>query len=121
MLRSSRILKYIGQYFFLVPGIGFACKSIFYIADGIISDDWSENEILFTGFGSALFLTLFIHLKNKFVVVELGNQVVKIQNGEKTIERNWLEVNSIERLNFSSPSIYILRINKIKDYFIFFN
>jgi hypothetical protein len=124
MISSSRFLKYVGQYFFLVLGIAWTSNSIFNISLRLYSGELSENEIILNaiaglfGFGCIL---LFFYLKDKFVVVELGSQTIKIQKGRESINTSWLNVESVERLSFSTPPIYVLRLNDNDRYFLFWN
>lgn len=58
---------------------------------------------------AVLAFLLFLLIRDKFVIVELGNQSIKIkQKGqEKTI--SWLEVDQIKLIPFVYPPLYKLR------------
>jgi hypothetical protein len=121
MTKSSTVLKYIGQYGFLVGAIAWIGGSVFDTVNGLLTDDWNTDEIFARGVIGLIHLTAFLYLRNKFVVVELGGQKVKIIKDKETIETTWQNVESVERVVFSSPPIYTIRLKDIDGYFIFWN
>lgn len=62
---------------------------------------------------------VFLLFQDKYVMVELGNQSIKIRNGKEIIEVNWLDVESVVLLHFVFPPLYKLRIKGHADYFLF--
>jgi hypothetical protein len=121
MVKSSTALKYIGQYGFLVCAIGWIGKSMFDTLDGLLTGDWKTDEIIVRLIVGLFHLAAFLYFRNKFVVVELGGQTVRILRGKETIETTWLNVESVSMLILSGPPIYTIRIKDIKGYFIFWN
>jgi len=121
ILKSSTVLKYIGQYGFLAGAIAWIGKSLFDTVHGLLTDDWNTDEIIVTGVIGLVHLAVFLYLKNKFVVIELGGQTVKILRDKETIETTWQNVESVERVIFSTPSIYTIRIKDKDGYFIFWD
>ena len=120
-LRSSKVLKYLGQYGFLVGAIAWIGKSVFDTVHGLLTDDWNTEEIIVRGSIGLVHLAAFLYLRNKFVVVELGGQIVKILRDKETIETTWQSVESVERVIFSTPSIYTIRVKDKDGYFIFWD
>ncbi|NOS93073.1 MAG: hypothetical protein HOP30_14210 [Cyclobacteriaceae bacterium] len=121
MIKSSTILKYIGQYGFLVGAISWIGGSAFDTVNGLLTGNWNTDEILARGAIGLIHLMAFLYFRNKFVVVELGMQKVKIIKDKETIETTWQNVESVNRFVFSSPPIYTIRVKDIEGYFIFWN
>lgn len=120
-MKSSIVLKYIGQYGFLVGAIAWIGGSAFDSVKGLLTGDWNTDEIFARGIIGLIHFGAFLYFRNKFVVVELGGQKVKILKDKETIETTWQNVESVERVTFSSPPIYTIRIKDTKGYFIFWN
>ena len=119
MLRSSKILKYIWQYFFLFLGLSSIGNSLYNAFAEM--RPWNTSETYFLSIPGLIFILVFFYLRDKFVVVELGSQKVKIYKDDEVLERTWLEVESVKRFLFSAPPIYILRLNDSGGFFIFCN
>jgi len=62
---------------------------------------------------------VFMLFQSKFVMVELGNQSIKIRNGKEILEVNWLDVESVMLLHFVFPPLYKLRVKGHDGYFLF--
>ncbi|WP_192347369.1 hypothetical protein [Algoriphagus sp. Y33] len=70
------------------------------------------------GIIGVILIVLFFSIKEKFAVVEVGNQTITIkQNGEEKIFE-WLAIDSISQFHFIFPPLYSL---KIKDKTVWFN
>ncbi|MCH6233648.1 hypothetical protein MMU05_06795 [Aquiflexum sp. AIY15W] len=54
--------------------------------------------------------TIFIAIKDKFVIVKLGGQNVTIKNGENERNINWMEVESLSLIQFVYPPLYKLKV-----------
>jgi hypothetical protein len=121
MVKSSTILKYGGQYGFLVGAIGWIGNSVYHLSQGLLSWNWDSNEIIFSGIVGLFHLLAFLYLRNKFIVVELGGQKVRIHKDDEVIETNWSNVESVDRLIFSTPPIYTIRLKNINRLFIFWD
>lgn len=65
---------------------------------------------LFFGIVGVVFLTIFIAIKDKFVIVKLGGQNVTIKYGEKERKINWMEVESLSLIQFVYPPLYKLKV-----------
>jgi hypothetical protein len=65
---------------------------------------------LFFGIVGVVFLTIFIAIKAKFVIVKLGGQNVTIKNGENERKINWMEVESLSLIQFVYPPLYKLKV-----------
>jgi len=110
-----------GQYGFLVGAIAWMGKSAFDTVHGLLTGEWNTDEIIARGVIGLIHFAVFLYLRNKFVVVELGGQIVKILKDKDTIETTWQNVDSVERVIFSSPPIYTIRLKDVDGYFIFWN
>jgi len=121
MIKSSRVLKYMGQYGFLAGAIGWISGSVFHFIQGFASGDWDHDEMIIPLIVGLFHLVGFLYARNKFVVVELSGQTIRIYNDKETIDTTWLNVESIDKLPFSSPPIYTLRLKDMKGFFIFWN
>lgn len=53
---------------------------------------------------------IFIAIKDKFVIVKLGGQIVIIKNGENERKINWMEVESLSLIQFVCPPLYKLKV-----------
>jgi hypothetical protein len=121
MIKSSIVLKYIGQYGFLVGAIGWIGKSVSDTFHGLLTSDWKTDEIITRGIIGLVHLAAYLYLRNKFVVAEFKGQSIKIIKGKEVIETSWTNVESLERVIFSSPPIYTIRLKNINGYYIFWN
>jgi len=79
MIKSSTVLKYIGQYGFLVGAIAWIGKGVFDSVNGYLTADWNTNEIIARGIIGLIHLAAFLYFRKKFVVIEFCVQKIKIQ------------------------------------------
>ncbi len=121
MVKSSKLLKYVGQYGFLVNAIAWIGNCIYNLSQGLWGGEWNNGDILAPGIIGLLSLMAFLYLRNKFVVVELGGQKVRIYKDNQTIETNWLNIESVEKLIFSTPPIYTIRLKDVNGPLIFWD
>lgn len=110
-----------GQYGFLVAGIGWIGKSVFDTVQGLLTSDWKTDEIIINGTIGLVHLAAFLYFRNKFVVAEFKGQSIRIIKDKEVIETSWTNVESLERVIFSSPPIYTIRLKDIDGYYIFWN
>lgn len=66
-----------------------------------------------------LAILVFLIFQDKFAVVEIGNQKIKVNRGSEEIEVSWLEVESVDLLQFIFPPLYKLKIKGHEDYILF--
>jgi hypothetical protein len=66
-----------------------------------------------------LAILVFMMFQDKFAMVEMGNQKLKVSKGSEEIEVNWLDVESVDLLHFVFPPLYKLRIKGHEDYILF--
>jgi hypothetical protein len=64
------------------------------------------------GIVGIVFFTIFIAIKDKFVIVKLGGQNVTIKNGENERKINWMEVESLSLIQFVYPTLYKLKVKR---------
>lgn len=64
-------------------------------------------------------MIIFLLLKDKFVRVELRNDLIKITQRNKTIEMSWLDVESITMIQFVQPPLYRLKLKNVDGYLLF--
>jgi len=67
-----------------------------------------------------VFILLFFAIKDKFAIVELGNQNVRIKIGDEEKLVGWYDIDSLKQIQFVSPPLYSLKI-KHSDETIWFN
>ncbi len=108
-----------GKYFFLIFSVLLYSVAITQVVTEFNSGNFNWDAIILTTIGATTFLILFLSFKDKFAIVEFGNQKLKIFSGDEIIEATWLEVESIKVFRFSSPPLYILRLNNVEGYFLF--
>lgn len=67
------------------------------------------------GLVTVLAFLIFLVIRDKFVIVELGNQTLKIthKGEEKTI--SWLDIEEIELIQFVYPPLYKLRTKESEE------
>jgi hypothetical protein len=77
-------------------------------SNGVTEQTDPSDTIIFGLFG-ILFILIFLAIKDKFAIVELENQTVKIkQRGQERIV-NWLEIEQLKQIQFVSPPLYKLK------------
>jgi hypothetical protein len=95
MVKSSTVLKYMGQYGFLVAGIGWIGKSVFDTVQGLLTSDWKTDEIIINGTIGLVHLAAFLYFRNKFVVAEFKGQSIRIIKDKEVIETSWTNVETL--------------------------
>ena len=75
--------------------------------------------LIFTAIGIAAIL-IFLVLKNKFFVVELNNQEIKIFENKQEKRFDWSEIEKLNQIQFIYPPLYKIKI-KNNDKTILFN
>lgn len=73
------------------------------------------TTLVFGMIGIVCFI-ISIAIKDKFVIVKLGGQIVTIKNGDNERKINWMEVESLSLIQFVYPTLYKLKVkgdNKI--------
>jgi hypothetical protein len=78
----------------------------------------SPLEFIVSGIIGVILIVLFFLIKDKFAVVEIGNQTITIKHNGDVKTFQWLEIESISQFQFIFPPLYSL---KIKDQTIWFN
>jgi hypothetical protein len=53
-------------------------------------------------------LVLFLSIKDKFAVVEVGNQTITIKQNGKVKTFQWIEIESVSQFQFVFPPLYKL-------------
>lgn len=78
-----------------------------------VNGEKMEQSIITTSvfgiIGIVCFL-IFIAIKDKFVIVNLGGQNVTIKNGGNERKINWMEVESLSLIQFVYPPLYKLKV-----------
>jgi hypothetical protein len=88
-----------------------------YFTSAVTSVDLYSVALSFL-IGCALFI-FFLLLKDKFVILELTGQKIKIKKGKTTIETSWIDVESISQIQFVQPPIYRLTLKNMDGYILF--
>lgn len=117
-MESNRLYYYAFKYSFLLFAITFFAaplKDLFDHAAAMPS--WIEVGTF--GTIGCIFLGLFLWLKDKFAIVELGGQRIRIKQNGVLAERYWTEVESIVQINGVTPPLYQLRIKGMPGYILF--
>lgn len=78
----------------------------------------SPLTFIVSGIIGVTLIVLFFLTKDKFAVVEIGNQTITIKHNGDVKTFQWLEIESISQFQFIFPPLYSL---KIKDQTIWFN
>lgn len=99
-----------------VPLISFAFPE----AVQLNGETGAMSPLTFIVFGiiGVILIVLFFSIKDKFAVVEIGNQTITIKHNGDVKTFQWLEIESISQFQFIFPPLYSL---KIKDQTIWFN
>jgi len=99
-----------------VPLISFAFPE----AVQLNGETGAMSPLTFIVFGiiGVILIVLFFSIKDKFAVVEIGNQIITIKHNGDVKTFQWLEIESISQFQFIFPPLYSL---KIKDQTIWFN
>ena len=79
-------------------------------------DPWLSLIIVLCG---CLAILVFLYFKESYVMVEIGNQAIRIKDGNEELLVNWIDVESVSLLYFIFPPLYKLRIKGYDDYFLF--
>jgi hypothetical protein len=119
-MESSNIHHFVSKYIFLLLSVivvSIPFQDYFAMSEPTI--EWIPT-ILYFSFG-AMFFLVFLYLKDKFVIVELGGQRIRIARNNQTEEKYWTEVDSIVQIAGISPPLYQSRFKDSKGYFLFFN
>jgi hypothetical protein len=120
-MESNRTYHYVFKYSLL--GVG-----LFLIISAILS--WIVPESMtingqpgtqsiittscFTLVG-ALAILFFILIKDKFAIVELGNQTIKINHNGHQRSVSWLDIEEIKLIQFVHPPLYRLKTKDTED------
>jgi hypothetical protein len=124
-MKSDRLaygaLKYglllFGLLFILIPTLNLIDPELATFNSEHKEMDWF-SFIIFILIGLIAILA-FMLFQDKFAIVEMGNQKIKVNRGSEEIEVNWLEVESIDLLQFIFPPLYKLRIKGHEGYILF--
>ncbi len=118
-MTSNKLAHYLYKYFFLLFAITFGSGFFEELAKGISTAEWKVLPILFFAILFAVFLTFFLLFKDKFKIVELSGQKIRIHDKEKEIEVTWQDIESIQVVSLTNPPIYILRLKNQRKSFLF--
>ena len=118
-MKSDRLIYFLGKYSFLLTSLGLGVGLVVEVIHGIKTSVWDADQVFVYIFIGVICSALHIFFKDKFVMVELGNQKIKIEKGKGLIEVNWLDVESISQSRLSGLGLWTLRVKKIDGYFLF--
>jgi len=118
-MKSDRLIYFLGKYSFLLTSLGLGIGLVVEVFNGIKRSEWDADRLFVYMLIGAICLALHIFFRDKFVMVELGNQKIKIEKGKDLIEVNWLDVESISQSRLSGLGLWTLRVKKIDGYFLF--
>jgi hypothetical protein len=118
-MKSDRLVYFLGKYFTLLVSFGILVGIVIEIINGLKTGDWDSDRLFIETIIGATCFALYFGFRDKFVMLELGNQKIKIQKGKDLIEVNWLDVESISQSRFSGLGLYNLRVRNIDGYFLF--
>ncbi|WP_339867639.1 hypothetical protein [uncultured Algoriphagus sp.] len=62
------------------------------------------------GIIGVILIVLFLSIKDKFAVVEIGNQTITIKQNGKVNTFQWMEIESVSQFQFVFPPLYKLTI-----------
>ena len=124
-MESNRTYTYIFKYSFLgatVILITFALLGYFIPGTATINGQTrqlDETELLISLIIGLILLILFFTLSHKFVILDLGGNMVKINNFREKIESKWTDVESIKRIPFIKPPLYSIKLKNINRTYLF--
>ncbi|MDO1451770.1 hypothetical protein Q0590_36185 [Rhodocytophaga aerolata] len=77
---------------------------------------WDLVEIMLIGL---LIIALNLLLQRKLYFASLGGQKVRLQNGKRVVEENWMEVDSVKLIPIVFPPLYKITFKNREGYFLF--
>jgi len=125
-MKSNKKYHFVFKFAFLIVGLltwtipifSWIAPNYTEISGEIGSTDFVTSAII--GLIGLVFILLFFAVKDKFAIVELGNQNVKIINGDEEKSVGWFDIDSLKQIQFVFPPLYSLKI-KDSDETIWFN
>lgn len=118
-MKSDRSIYFLGKYLFLLTTWGFGIGLILELINGIKTSAWDSDQIFIYILIGAISFGFHLIYSDKFAMIELGNQKIKINRGKDSLEVDWLDVESISQSRLSGLGLYTLRIKNIEGYFLF--
>ena len=112
------VFLFVGLLTWTIPIFSWIAPKYAKINGEIGSVDFVTTVII--GLVGLVFILLFFTIKDKFAIVELGNQNIKITNGNEEKSVEWLDIESLKQIQFVFPPLYSLKI-KDSDETIWFN
>src|SRR6218665_1413944 len=115
-MESSKIYYYAFKYVLILVGAVLAMMSVIsWIAPQklIVNNQPGTQDITTTavlGLLAILAILIFVLIKDRFAIVELGNQNIKIKTGTDIKTVSWLDVEKIDLIQFVYPPLYSLTI-----------
>jgi len=120
-MESNRTYHYFFKYSLLGVGI---LLTISAIASWVVPESMTINgqpgtqdistTMIFGLIGVLAFLFFFL-IKDKFAIVELGNQTIKIKHNGQDKSVSWLDVEEIKLMQFVYPPLYRLKTRDSDD------
>ena len=125
-MKSNELYHYLFKYLLLGISIMMAIAAVasrFTPESFTINGEPGSRSLMFTAFMSlfAVFVFLFFLLiKDKFVIVEMGNKTIRIKHlGEEEVV-SWMDVEQVKLIQFVFPPLYKLKV-KSWDGSVWFN
>lgn len=78
-----------------------------------VNGEPGTRDLLMTaifGLLGMLAFLVFLLVRNKFVVVEMGNQTIKIKTNGQDKSISWLDVEEVKLIQFVYPPLYKLKV-----------
>src|SRR5688572_12159438 len=114
-MESDRTYHYFFKYSFLGVGI---LLTVGTLVSWVAPESMTVNgqpgtqdiatTIIF-GLFSILAILIFLAIKDKFAIVDLGNQTIKIKHNGQDRSVSWLDVEEIKLIQFVYPPLYRLK------------
>lgn len=125
-MESNRFYHYLFKFGLLGVGLILLVVPITsYITPELVTINGETGQTdtyttLIFGLLSLLMILVFIAIKKKFAIVELGNQTVKIKHGGQERLVNWQDIEHVQQIKFVMPPLYKLK-TKDRNQVVWFN
>ncbi len=124
-MESNRIYTYIFKYTFLgLALITISLGSWSYFNPNVMTINGetrqlNETELLISMAVGLIFLVIYALLRSKFALVDLGDNMVRINNFQENIEAKWTEVELIKRIPGVKPPLYRVKLKDREKFYLF--
>lgn len=115
-MESNKTYYYLFKYSFMVVSVVLILGAVVsWVSPELITvnGEPGTRDLLMTaifGLLGMLAFLVFLLVRNKFVVVEMGNQTIKIKTNGQDKSISWLDVEEVKLIQFVYPPLYKLKV-----------